>query len=254
MNDLDLTGERTLPGISRENYWYTRHVVAYEHALAMARGKSVIDIGCGEGYGAAILTGEAASVLGIDIAHEVVSHARDTYHASNLSFEVMDVNRLELADASFDLAVSFQVVEHLADVSGYFAGIARVLKPGGVAFLTTPNRLTISKGSDRPVNPFHLREYTPDEFARTLEAHFETVEVSGIFHAGWLSFNERLPVVDFIKIYEMSKANPRYWTHRALTPLVRPRDFRVGGGDLSRCLDICAVCTAANALMRNGRP
>jgi SAM-dependent methyltransferase len=244
---LQLTGERTLPGISHENYWFARHVVAYEQALPLAPGRRVLDVGCGEGYGPAMLAEAAESVLGIDIAPEVVAHARDRYGSEKLSFEVMDVSRLEIADASFDLAVSFQVVEHLADESGYFGEIARALAPGGRALFTTPNRLTISPGCDEPINPFHLREYTPDELALALEDHFERVAITGMFHAGWLALNEKLPVVDFIKVYEMSKANPRYWTHRLLTPLVRSRDFRVRGGDLSRCLDIFALCTKAGA-------
>ncbi len=246
-DDLQLTGERTLPGISRENYWYARHVVAYESALPLARDRHVIDVGCGEGYGCAMLGAVAGRVLGIDISPEVVAHARERYGRETVSFEVMDVNRLQVPDASFDLAVSFQVVEHLVDESGYFSELARVLKPGGVAFLTTPNRLTISPGSDKPINPFHLREYTPEEFAGALAGHFDAVEITGMRHAGWLALNERVPLVDFIKVYTMSKANPRYWTHRLLTPLVRTRDFRVEPAELERCLDIFALCTTAGA-------
>ncbi|MHB8896327.1 MAG: class I SAM-dependent methyltransferase, partial [Candidatus Geothermincolia bacterium] len=148
-------------------------------------------------------------------------------------------------DGSFDLAVSFQVVEHLVDESGYFSEMARVLGPGGKAIITTPNRLTISPGCDRPINPFHLREYTPDELALALGDHFADIQILGMFHAGWLALNERVPVVDFIKVYEMGRLNPRYWTHRALTPLVRTRDFRIGDGDLTGCLDIIAVCSTA---------
>ena len=147
-DELPLTGERTLPGIPRENYWFRRHLVAYELAAREVRGKRVIDVGCGEGYGPALLASAAERVLGVDIAVEVVEHARDAYPAPNLSFEVMNVNHLGVADASFDVAVSFQVVEHLTDEAGYFREISRVLKPGGSALLTTPNRLTISPGSE----------------------------------------------------------------------------------------------------------
>lgn len=240
--ELMLTGERTLPGISRENYWFARHLVAYELAAKMSAGKRVIDIGCGEGYGPALLAAGAGEVLGVDIAPEVVAHARSAYPAPNLSFEVMDVNRLDVPSGSFDLAVSFQVVEHLLDESGYFSEIARALGDGGAALLTTPNRLTISPGCDKPINPFHLREYTPDEFAEALAAHFETVEIQGLFHAGWLAVNDRVKLVDFIKFYEMGRANPRFWTHRLLTPRVRAGDFRLRSADMEKCLDIVAVC------------
>ncbi|HEY5494377.1 MAG TPA: class I SAM-dependent methyltransferase [Candidatus Anoxymicrobiaceae bacterium] len=244
--ELQLTGERTLPGIDRENYWFQRHLVSYRHVLGALAGKSVIDVGCGEGYGPAMLGSSASKVLGVDIAPEVIEHARFTYGTGAVTFAVMDVNHLAVEDSSFDAAVSFQVVEHLADVSGYFAEIARLLQVGGTAYLTTPNRLTISPGCDKPINPFHLREYTPEEFASALEPHFRDIRIEGLFHAGWLAINERLPVVDFIKFYEMGRANPRYWTHRLLTPLVRSRDFRIGDGDLSRCLDIVATCRTAS--------
>jgi len=240
--ELELTGERTLPGIPRENYWFQRHLAAYELASTLAEGKSVIDVGCGEGYGPSILARRARKVLGVDIAPEVVGHARRQYGTKNLSFRVMDVNRLEVPPQSFDLAVSLQVVEHLADVSGYFAEIARILAPEGVALLSTPNRLTISAGSERPINPWHLREYTPEEFRDVLGGYFETVEIKGLFHTRWLKLNEKIPLVDFIRVYEMKKYNPRYWTHRLLAPRVGTADFRVGTSGIENCLDIIAVC------------
>ncbi len=241
--ELELTGERTLPGIPRENYWFSRHLVAYRMAEKLATGKRVIDIGCGEGYGPALLAESAVDVIGVDIAPEVVGHARNEYHAPNLSFEVMDVNSLDVPDNSLDLAISLQVIEHLTDESGYLEEIARVLGPDGGALITTPNRLTISPGSDTPINPFHIREYTPWEFKSKLACYFAHVEVSGIFHAGWLKMNERLRVVDFIKFYGMNRLNPRFWTHRFLTPFVKTSSFRVGTTGLDGCLDILALCT-----------
>lgn len=205
----------------------------------------MIDIGCGEGYGAAVLARAGAQVVGVDIAPEVVGHARRTYRSEGLSFEVMDVNHMEVPAGSFDMAVSFQVVEHLADESGYFSELARVLKPGGIALLTTPNRLTISPGSDTPINPFHLREYIPAEFRDTLTPYFDDVEIRGMFHAGWLRLNERARLVDFIGVYEMSRANPRLWAHRVLTPLVRTREFAFRTVDIDNCLDILALCSTA---------
>jgi SAM-dependent methyltransferase len=240
--DLQLTGERTLPGIAIEKYWFARHLVAYEFAATLSPGKRVIDIGCGEGYGPSLLSRTAVEVLGIDIAPEVIGHARKTYRRPNLSFELMDVNRLEVSSGSFDVAVSFQVVEHLEDESHFFSEMARVLAPDGLALLTTPNRLTISPGSCKPINPFHLREYTPDELAELLADYFESVEISGLFHARMLAWNDRIKLVDFVKVYEMSRANPRYWAHRVFTPMVSTRDFRLDGSNMERCLDIVAEC------------
>jgi len=239
---LELTGERTLPGIPRENYWFQRHLVAYHLAADMAAGRRVVDVGCGEGYGPAMLAERAVQVLGVDIAPEVVEHASGAYAAPNLSFEIMDVGSLELPAGSFDMAVSLQVVEHLVDESSYFREIVRVLEPGGTAIFSTPNRLTISPGSKTPINPFHLREYTPGEFHEVLEQLFETVEISGIFHARRLRLNEKVRLVDFINVYTMSSFNPRLWAHRLLTPHVRTSDFRVETSSIAQCLDIVAIC------------
>ena len=241
---LELTGERTLPGIPREAYWFARHLVAYQLAADLARGARVIDIGCGEGYGSALLAGCAASVLGVDIAPEVIEHARARYTGSRLSFEVMDVCKLKLPSSSFEVAVSMQVVEHLQDVERYFEEMLRVLVPGGLAVLTTPNRETISPGRNKPLNPFHFTEYTHQEFAALLRRHFDRVELSGVFHRGLLRLNDRLKVVDFIKFYEMGKFNPRYWTHRLLTPHIRSSNFRIDTARLDKCLDLVALCWA----------
>lgn len=241
ITELKLTGERTLPGIASENYWFTRHVVAYRFAREIVGDKSVIDVGCGEGYGPAILSARASWVTGVDVAPEVVEHARANYQRENLCFERVEAGSLPHPDNSFDAAVSFQVIEHLADEELFLAEIARVLKPGGQAILSTPNRLTISEGSDTPVNPFHVREYDPAEFEELVSRHFAKVETLGLFHAGWLKLNEMLKIVDFIGFYSMSRFNPRFWSHRFLTPRITPGHFEVRDGPLEGCLDIVAV-------------
>lgn len=240
---LKLTGERTLPDIEHENYWYTRHVFAYAEAARMAEGLTVIDTGCGEGYGPWMLALRAKSVLGIDIAPDVVEHARSKYRAGNLSFQTCDINSIVAGYGSFDLAVSLQVLEHVADPWSYLGEVSRVLTDNGGLFLTTPNRLTISPGSDGPINPFHFREYTPDELSEELSAHFLEVRILGVFHRGWLGLCDRLKVIDFIKYYSMSPVNPRYWTHRLLVGRVRPSDFTLSTEKLNRCLDVVAVCS-----------
>lgn len=240
--ELQLTGERTLPGFPDENYWFTRHLVIYLLASSMVAGRSVVDFGCGEGYGSAILAGEAEHVLAVDIDPRVIDHARNRYPLPNLDFEVMDVIGLDVDAGSFEVAVSFQVIEHVPDDNAFLSEITRVLAPDGIALLTTPNRYTISPGSDSPINPFHLREYSPGELRDILLSRFERVQISGLFHSGWLRLNDLIPVVDFIKFYSMSGLNPRYWTHRLLTPLVRTSNFRLRDGELDDCLDILAIC------------
>ncbi|MDD5748260.1 MAG: class I SAM-dependent methyltransferase [Actinomycetota bacterium] len=240
--ELELTGERTLPGIPRENYWFKRHVATYSKAIEFAREKKVVDLGCGEGYGPFMLAQHASKVVAVDISEQVINHAKNKYKTNNLSFEIMDVCSLNLEDSSFDVAISFQVAEHLENDKPHFEEMSRILNENGIAIITTPNRLTISCGNEKPINPFHLREYTPEELRKVLEKYFSHVEIKGLFHRGWLSLNDKLKIVDFIKVYEMSRFNPRFWTHRLFVNFVRATDFQFKRDNLENCLDILAIC------------
>ncbi|MCA1689066.1 MAG: class I SAM-dependent methyltransferase, partial [Actinobacteria bacterium] len=84
---LALTGERTLPDVPAENYWYRRHLAVYEWIAERVAGLRVIDMACGEGYGAAVLAGRAAEVVGVDANPEAHDHARLRYTGANLRFE-----------------------------------------------------------------------------------------------------------------------------------------------------------------------
>lgn len=240
---LALTGERTIPGVPEENYWFTRHMVAYSLALSMVEDKRVLDIGCGEGYGPDLLATRASQVIGLDVAPDVIEHARANYKRDNLEFMFGDVNSLPFPDNSFDVCVSLQVIEHLEELDGYFEEMKRVLSGGGFALITTPNRLTISPGSEEPINPFHLREYTPREFRDLAKTRFFRVEVLGVFHARKLLINQYLRLVDFIKYYEMGRWNPRRTLHRWLTPRITTDDFAIKNRGLESSLDIIALCT-----------
>lgn len=166
------TGERFIPGVAGE--------IAYEHChrYAFARrfvaGRRVLDAACGEGYGAALLAGVAQSVVGVDIEPRVVADAASRYagHA-NLRFEAASVTQLPLPEASVDAIVSFETIEHLqgSDQPGMLAEFARVLAPGGILILSSPNRPQYSDARDY-ANPFHLCELDRDELARQLGAAF----------------------------------------------------------------------------------
>jgi len=110
---LKLTGERTLPGLEEENYWFQRHLVVYRHLLKEAEGRRVLDLGCGEGYGAALLASRASETVGVDLAPEAIYHARKTYRVPNLRFSHMDIYELQLEDNSFDLVICLETLEHL---------------------------------------------------------------------------------------------------------------------------------------------
>lgn len=183
--ELTLTGERTVPGIPEENYWFRRHEVAYAHIQQACAGLGVLEAGSGEGYGAAMLSTVADSVTCVDYDESAVEHTRRRYpglvvHQGNL----ID---LPLADDSVDVVVNFQVIEHLWDQPKFIAECLRVLRPGGTLYLSTPNRITFSPGRDTPLNPFHTRELNADELTELLvDGGFDVSSMLGVHHGARL--------------------------------------------------------------------
>jgi SAM-dependent methyltransferase len=179
--DLPLTGERTVPGLAEENYWFRRHEVVYERLAERCAGRDVLEAGCGEGYGADLIADVARRVIGLDYDESAVAHVRARYprvqmHHGNLA-------ELPLGDCTVDVVVNFQVIEHLWDQGQFAAECLRVLRPGGVLLMSTPNRITFSPGRDTPINPFHTRELNAAELTELLSvAGFFVESMLGVFH------------------------------------------------------------------------
>lgn len=168
----EFTGERFVPGIDGEIVY--EHVHRYAFARALVKGRRVLDAACGEGYGSALLAAEAASVTGIDIDAPTIANARDRYATiGNLTFVDASVTCLPLADASVDVVVSFETIEHLpaAEQPRMLAEFARVLAPGGVLVLSAPNRIEYSDKRSY-ANPFHLHEHDRVELDALIVARF----------------------------------------------------------------------------------
>ena len=136
---LSLTGERTLPDVPEENYWFRRHLVVYEWIAARAHGRRVVDLACGEGYGSAVLSRTAVSVVGVDANPEAFEHARLKY--TRVRFER---NILELWTGDVDCVVFLQTIEHVQDPDAVLEHFAAMLAPGGAVFVSTPNVLTLA--------------------------------------------------------------------------------------------------------------
>src|SRR4051795_12706056 len=185
---LALTGERTLPDVPEENYWYRRHLVVYEWIAQRVRGMAVADLAYGEGYGADVLAQTATDVVGVDANPEAHEHARLRYRRSNLRF-VRDL--VESYAEPCDAIVFLQTIEHLQDPGAILDHFRRVLRPGGTAYVSTPNVLTLApEGSEKSGNPWHVREYRAGEFRALCRASFESVEMLGLFHARKLRLHE----------------------------------------------------------------
>ncbi|MFF0498624.1 class I SAM-dependent methyltransferase [Nocardia aobensis] len=181
VESLPLTGERTVPGIAEENYWFRRHEIVYARLLERCAGATVLEAGSGEGYGANMIADVATRVIGLDYDTSAVEHVRAAYPR----VEMMQGNLAELPldDASVDVVVNFQVIEHLWDQGQFLRECLRVLRPGGQLLISTPNRITFSPGRDTPLNPFHTRELNAAELAELLEqAGFRVDVMAGVHH------------------------------------------------------------------------
>jgi SAM-dependent methyltransferase len=160
----------------------SQHLARYRWACRFTRGAAVLDAACGTGYGTEIVARDAARIQACDLAAEAVEEARRRVEAENVRVDVGDVTRLPAADDAFDVYLSFETVEHVPDDQAYLAEAARVVRPGGVFLCSTPNRLLFHPGAsltDRPLNPFHVREYVRDEFAALLGRCFGRIEWFG---------------------------------------------------------------------------
>lgn len=176
-----MTGERTIPDLDIENYWFRRHQVVYQRLAPRCADRDVLEAGCGEGYGADLIAGVARRVVAVDYDATAVAHVRGRYPR----VEVTQANlaELPLPDASVDVVANFQVIEHLWDQPQFVAECARVLRPSGLLMVSTPNRITFSPGRDTPINPFHTRELNAEELTELLvDAGFRDVAVRGLFH------------------------------------------------------------------------
>ena len=247
----NFTGERLHADDPRFALDLARHRAAYEEAGRRGRGR-VLDLGSGSGHGTALLRGAGLAAVGLD---RVAADAR--HRVPGARFVRGDVTRAPFRSHSFDLVASFQVIEHLEDPSDYLEQLARLLRPGGTALLTTPNRLT-SDG----VNPYHVHEYLAGELAGVLGRHFSEVEMRGIGASERVRRqlavrSRRIRWIVRLDPLRLRERLPRAWVEWMFARLallvrlaargdegpaaVETSDFPVGPADAS-CLDLLAVC------------
>jgi len=174
---LDFTGERFIPTESGEIRY--EHMHRYSWAQSLCSGKAVLDIACGEGYGSALLARVAQSVIGVDISQDAVDHASRKYSGhANLRFAQGRATHIPAHDASFDVVVSFETLEHLAEQEQMLAELRRVLKPTGALVISSPNKKVYSDDRNY-VNEFHVKELYFDELEQLLRRHFGATRYFG---------------------------------------------------------------------------
>ncbi|MBC7320847.1 methyltransferase domain-containing protein, partial [bacterium] len=176
--ELDFTGERMVPG-KADKATELQHINRYNLARELVKNMKVLDVACGEGYGSNILAETAKEVIGVDISKEAIEQATRKYRKENLSFKVMDANSLEFDNGYFDAVVSFETIEHLDKPYKFLREVKRVLKPGGLFIVSTPNRDLASLGSPLPLNKFHREEWTLEQFERLIKYYFPNSRIMG---------------------------------------------------------------------------
>ncbi len=237
---LPLTGERTLPDLPEENYWFRRHLVVYEWIAERVEDLRVVDMACGEGYGSDVLAGAAASVVGVDANPEAHEHARLRYQRTNLRFER---DLVESFAEPCDAVVFLQTIEHVQDPGAILEHFKSMLEPGGTAFVSTPNLLTLAPpGAEKSDNPWHVKEYRAEEFRALCREHFERVELLGLFHARKLRAHELAIKLGWDSVHKRLGLTQPFYAR--FTPSIAASDFQLRERSLDRALDFLAVCRA----------
>jgi len=253
------TGERLAAEDARFAPDMARHLAAYHLMAPFIAGKRVLEAGCGEGYGAALMARHAAQVVGVDYNAAALELARARHRLPNLEYRA--VNLLDLAKeqpGEFDVVTNFQVLEHLDDPSPFLSAAAACVKPGGLLILTTPNRLaSVSE------NPYHVHEYVAPELQALLARFFAHVDVRGVigtdrvyaFERARGAAAQRILRLDPLGLRKLLPQKLVRWAFARLALLVRsrvaaqgrelveltPQDFSIAEHEPPQWIDLLAL-------------
>lgn len=239
--ELADTGERMIPTAEGEvSLVFSRHEYAYRYALQFVGEKDVLDVGCGTGYGCKILAAQARHVVGIDHDAGAIAYCRTHFDAPNLVFKQADVTSLKI-NSEFDVAVSFQVIEHVHDTDDFVRRMKQAVRPKGLILITTPNVKSSAPGGD--VNPFHLSEMNYEQFTSLISRHFSDYRMLGVGYPSrnWLrSMIQKLPL--YRKIGHLLKRGSSIKSVAAKA-LDATRFAVLEDGIAEEAIDLLAVCT-----------
>ncbi len=175
--DMEFTGERFLPKLSGDIR--LEHFHRYVLCSEIVKGKTVLDIASGEGYGSNILAKYAERVIGVDISSEAIEFARSKYYTPNLNFMAGDATKIPLADASVDVVVSFETIEHHDKHEEMMSEIKRVLRPSGLMILSSPNKQIYSDNAGGNHNHYHIKELYYNELHSLVGKYFKYTNYYG---------------------------------------------------------------------------
>ena len=177
---MEFTGERVVPGKTPQEI-YKEHMDRYIFAASLTGNKDILDVACGTGYGVDYLVENGArTATGVDVSIEALDYARDRFGDNErVSFVCADGVKLPFVDYSFDVVVSFETLEHIRPYRRFLAECKRVLKDSAFLICSTPNRRVFSPNLEKPLNPFHVKEFWPEEFYRLLSRYFGDISLYG---------------------------------------------------------------------------
>ncbi len=154
------------------------HVVRYIFASRYVRGKTVLDIACGSGYGGSYLLSKGArTVVGGDSSEEAIRQAIQYYKKDNLEFILLDATKMPIVENTFEIVVSFETIEHIPNYEEFLSECQRIMRHDGIFICSTPN--VIIPGTEKSVNPFHVNEFNVKQLEDTLHKYFSKVELFG---------------------------------------------------------------------------
>ncbi len=199
-NQLKDTGERMIPPRKDEvSFVFARHRFAYEYAVQYVAEKTVLDVGCGTGYGCELFSRTAAFVCGIDKDWSAAAYSREQYGNDNTAFCCMDASGLAVK-RQFDITVSFQIMEHVNDCGIYINELKRITKRGGLILISTPN--VIIPPNETEKNPFHTIEFNFQTFSNLISTHFSSYSLSGVVYS---DKNILRTIIDALPVYRLGK-------------------------------------------------
>lgn len=243
------------------NVTIQRCFYAYEFASTYIQGKTVADVGCGNGYGSIYMSGMAQFVTGLDYSAATVADNNERHkNVANLKFISCKVPPLALEDSSVDVVTAFQFIEHIHERAAFIRDVKRVLKPGGLFICTTPNiKMSIAR------NPFHVHEYTFDEMKSEMGNVFSNFRLMGLngndkvnqYYADNARWAKKILRLDPLGLHKLVPASWLVKPYNYLTSLMRKdlkdqnqntlqittADFKLQENDLDVCWDIFVVAT-----------
>lgn len=176
---IDDTGERMVPAYHKTHMVYGEHIVRYQAAIPLVKGKVVLDIASGSGYGSSVLGSSAKHVHGVDIDEDAIKYATKNYASKSVSFTLGDGRKIPLEDNAVDVVVSFETIEHIEDYKTFMAEVKRVLKDDGLFILSTPNDVEFPE-----TNHYHVHEFERKELESLVKKYFKNSK--SYYQASWL--------------------------------------------------------------------